>query len=485
MFLWPCTVYSVVLLQHLAAYTELQSPFYLFATALENQRHYEAYQEALKKEIKIKLKYLKMLFFGPPRTGKTSMRRRLVGEIQNLTNKPVQASTGTAESYDAIVKLVEETLQGGTNTTEGYDVIVKLVAEDKTTYSTALIAKSSWLAVTALFGKEKNTHETDLDEELQLLYQFINRDAPLVERKSLVSDPVEKRMQSEATKEEILPVQAKPMVETPTDPSAIQDEASETGKVNPDTRIQQVVLPSGQPKYGLNAKEIEEIEKVYEAFTKVMCAPRQDQLKVLLDGTILMNMVDTGGHPAFLEMLPALTMGPALYLIFFRLDQELKNTYQIKYVSNSNEEVQLGESSYTVEEVIFQALSTITWFSCTEAKENTPSPSHAAVLIGTHKDLLGSDPEAKIKAKDDALQEEILLANLFKARKKFLRQFSEDQLMFAVDNMNGDKEELAKVRKRLEQIMKTCFRNFSIPLKEEFRMHKLFWHKYCHLSSFR
>ena len=58
-------------------------------TALKNQQHYEAYQQALKEGTEIKLKYLKMLFFGPPRTGKTSMRRRLVGEIVNLTNKPV------------------------------------------------------------------------------------------------------------------------------------------------------------------------------------------------------------------------------------------------------------------------------------------------------------------------------------------------------------------------------------------------------------
>ena len=54
------------------------------STALENQSHFEAYQQALKEGVKIPLKYLKVLFFGPPRTGKTSMRRRLVGEIRNL-----------------------------------------------------------------------------------------------------------------------------------------------------------------------------------------------------------------------------------------------------------------------------------------------------------------------------------------------------------------------------------------------------------------
>ena len=86
----------------------------LSTTALENQSHYEAYEQALKEEVTISLKYLKVLFFGPPRTGKTSMRRRLVGEIQNLSNEPVQVSTGTAEAYDVIVKLVEDKITTST-----------------------------------------------------------------------------------------------------------------------------------------------------------------------------------------------------------------------------------------------------------------------------------------------------------------------------------------------------------------------------------
>ena len=55
------------------------------------------------------------------------MRRRLIGEILNLANEPVQASTGVAEHYDVIVKLFE----------------------DKTTTSTTVITKSEWSNVKA------------------------------------------------------------------------------------------------------------------------------------------------------------------------------------------------------------------------------------------------------------------------------------------------------------------------------------------------
>ena len=361
------------------------------------------------------------------------MRRRLVGEIQNLAKEPIQASTGTAEHYDVIVKLVE----------------------DKTTTSTTVITKSEWSTIKALFGKDINSHETDLDEELRLLYEFIYGSVPPSEKRSSDFHP---DVMDEATTGQSPAVQAKSHV-VQTNPN--------TDEINSSTSILQQVSSDRGPEYGMNAKEMEEIEKAFDAFDKVLHTPRLEQLKVLLDGTILVNMVDTGGQPAFLEMLPALTISPALYLIFFRLNQELNKRYQVQYVSEAHEKNQLGESSYTVEEVIFQALSSIAFFSCAVPKQaNMPNPSHAAVLVGTHKDLLGRDPETEIKAKDDALRKslkEILETNLLKSAKNLLHYASDDQLMFAIDNMTGDKGELEKVRKRIEDIIKQEFDDWPIP----------------------
>ena len=156
---------------------------------MENQTHYKAYRQALKEGVAIPLKYLRVLFFGPPRTGKTSMRRRLVGEIQNLEKEPVQASTGTADCYDVIVKLVADKIS------------------DKISTSTTVITKSKWSTVKALFGKEKSSHETDLDDEMRLLYQFIYRVAPQTEKRSPV------------TKEQSPTVQAKSPSTVESDPN--------------------------------------------------------------------------------------------------------------------------------------------------------------------------------------------------------------------------------------------------------------------------
>ena len=142
--------------------------FSFSTTALEKQSHYAAYQQALKEGVAISLKYLKVIFFVPPRTGKTSLRRRLVGEILNLSNEPVQASTGTAEAYDVIVKLVE----------------------DKITSSTTVVTKSKWSTVKALLGNERSTHGTDLDEELRILYGIIYGVILTSEKSSHIPNPV-------------------------------------------------------------------------------------------------------------------------------------------------------------------------------------------------------------------------------------------------------------------------------------------------------
>ena len=420
--------------------------FPFLTTALENWSHYEAYQQALKEEVAIPLKYLKVLFFGPPRTGKTSMRRRLVGEILNLANEPVQASTGTAEHYDVIVKLFE----------------------DKTTTSTAIILKSEHTSVSewSSIGKDKSTHETDIKEELLLLYRFIYGVFP-TENKPPVSTV--NRLESKDSRSPVPVIekdaqnefevtQSPARVETDTVPSPVLVGVDPNASTPQASSVREHVLSSKQ-------NLMEEIKEAFEAFDEILRAGEQKQLKVLLDGTILMNMVDTGGHPAFLEMLPALTMGPALYLIFFRLNQELKNTYQIQYVSKDREKISLGDSSYTVEEVLFQALSSISCFSCTEPRENMPIPSHAAMLIGTHKDLLEGDPETvakEIKIKDTALSEN-LKTDFLESETDFIHNAFEDQLMFAIDNMTGDKEELKKVRKRLEDVINQEFNDFSIP----------------------
>ena len=369
------------------------------------------------------------------------MRRRLVGEIQNLANEPVQASTGAAEVHEVIVK----------------KVTISTAVIKKSSKSTETTTEYKWSSVKVLCGKEKCNHETDLDEELQILYQFI---CGTVERRLPVPD--EEGLQEHTTKR-LKSTLAKVEKESPTQGDSPQETDLPPNTDNKVASDSQEVSSVGKQGDGLSPEQMEEIEEANKAFNKILRRAGQEKFEDLfedwLDKTILMNMVDTGGQPAFLEMLPALTIGPALYLIFFRLDQELKQSYELQY-GKDNENFHLDDF-YTNEEVIFQALSSIACFSyTTPIKKGMPNPAHAAVLIGTYKDQLGGDPKAKISEKDKELKKtlkEVLKLDL-RSEECSLRPYSEDQLVFAVDNMKGDETELTEVHKRLEIIIQQMYK---------------------------
>ena len=77
----------------------------MYNAGMENMEHYAAYQQALQDGSHLTLSYLKFLFLGPPLSGKTTARRRLIREIRNLSqlNEP-SVSTGVAETNDVIIK---------------------------------------------------------------------------------------------------------------------------------------------------------------------------------------------------------------------------------------------------------------------------------------------------------------------------------------------------------------------------------------------
>ena len=402
--------------------------------------------------------------FGPPRSGKTSLRRRLIGEIINLIDQATdQPSTGAVDAHNVVVKLAEEKMTSS---------IVKLT-EEKMTSSAAVISETTWRAV----GKG-GADDTDLDEELHLLYQFISEvivgfpNVDTAEPRPSASESVQEIQESINTANsdnDKGPFKSNKLLENMPKPSQESTIANATV-----TEVQSMMV-SHQT---LSEFETKEIESAFEAFNNAMKSrARRQQLKVLLEKTILLNMVDTGGQPAFIEMLPMLTIGPALYLIFLRLDQELKQRYSIQYVSEDDEEVSLGESSYTLQEVIFQVLSSIACFrsdtsSATglpEKQQITSHQSQAAMLVGTYKDKLEGSPEekkSKIKQIDGALQEdlkEILDTDLFEADRNLLRYASNDQLMFDVDNMTGSEDEVTKIRKRLEEVILQEFNELPIP----------------------
>ena len=403
----------------------------VWCTGVENHQHYQAYEEALKGGLSLTLRYLKFLFFGPPRSGKTSTRRRLVREIVNLHQLGVPSiSTGVAESNDVIIK--------------------KLTSEP------AAIAGSQWWSMKKLQEGTKKLDiysERDLGYLAQLFYRLIYKNT------------------TSATTNESVPVQdssdhlAMPGSETldPSDLSIVPvsttdhkvESAESKEHLEDETELEMLTR-------SLSDSEELEIHNAFEKLTTILQSDSPEDLKRLLEELTMINMTDVGGQPAFLDMLPALTIGPALYFLFFRLDQELSKHYPVRFhAADSENEVTL-ESSYCIEEVLYQCLASIACFSSQQSTETSAKPqaSSGALLFGTYKDRVN---DSQISQIEKVMEEHFKGTRLH--QEGLLLKSLHGKMVITVDNMFGtDESEMSDIRRDIEGIIKSYFPDIPIPV---------------------
>ena len=204
----------------------------------------------------------------------------------------------------------------------------------------------------------------------------------------------------------------------------------------------------------LNDSEEMEIQGAFEKLTTILQSDSPIELQQLLEELTMINMVDVGGQPALLEMLPSLTIGPALYFLFFRLDQELGKNYQVRYHAIDKEAEISLESSYCIEDILYQALSSIACFGCHSKKDL----SSGVLLFATYKDKVDGN---RISQMASTLEEKLLKTKLYK--EGLLLKTSKGELFFSLDNMNGDESEMSVIRSDVEEIVKKHFSATPIP----------------------
>ena len=244
------------------------------------------------------------------------MRRRLTREIDDIdsADETTQPSTGAVET--------------------DHSVVIRNLSS-----TTAVVTPSEW-SVTK-----------DISEEARMLFQFIYET-----NNSIQSDDTNPISPSESS----------------ADPEALPDSADRFAtkiveffrkvfRIKKKARLQ---VPSNEPEPPAteDTSDSKDIimsdEEILEFFTEALTT-NFEEVKFLLENTALLSMSDTGGQPEFMDMQPALVLGPALYLIFCKLNQSLQSHYFISYLSSSGDSTDRVMSAYTVEEIIFQALSAI------------------------------------------------------------------------------------------------------------------------------
>ena len=395
-----------------------------------------AYHLILATHDTIAMWFIKVVLLGAPGLGKSTVRRRLGGEIDDISScgeTTAYPSTGTVES----------------------GVVIRNLSS-----TTALMTPSEWR-----FTK-------DLSEEASFFFSYISMRK--IGGVAEISSPPESELTERNTQPEQV-VASKLSDHSSKKPGILRRlQRRIRGKVRKSSsRSTDVVEPSAHPIQSSSSQYKAIVLEVAKLFGSAASPKYWKDIKHLFKDTAYIKIEDTGGQPEFMDMLAALTIGPALYLLFCKLIDDLHSHYTVSYRSPSGESSTPVQSTYTVEEVLLSALASVSCFksysttSQVDSEETTSTGegellasrnTSLAYILGTHKDQVS---EQEIAEFDRKLQESILSTDFYK---EGLVQFSsEDRMVLPIDNMHGGKKEIGKVRQFLEEGMKKHFKKLSIP----------------------
>ena len=190
-----------------------------------------------------------------------------------------------------------------------------------------------------------------------------------------------------------------------------------------------------------------------------------EELSDHLENMCLLYIKDTGGQPELMDMLPALIIGPALYLLFCRLGEDLDTTYKVSLRGISDYSIPDRMSCCTVRQNLMSALSSIfsmhSYSARSKSEAENPlfdrivdcTPKATAYIVGTHKDevsteqIIKFDEEMQEVIKDTVFFEENVVH--FVSRDGFESSDPKDimpegreRLVYPVDNRFGTKKEI-------------------------------------------
>ena len=306
----------------------------------------------------IELHYLKTHFIGPSDLGKTTTRQRLVGSITNLS----------------------------------------LLPEDQRKRCSTLLAECE--QVLAFMDKSGTKLEfkasSNLEEETQFIFSYLMSCEPIEDSTVSNTSPPKEQPTQETTDPKIedstvsnisLPKE-QPTKKTTDPKKQTQLKIGESATVP-----QEAVSPIPEPPEKVVKVTTVDVEKVISRLRNIVGSG--EYTKELLN-KVLLNLVDIGGQPGFVEMFPFLSKGAGIFLVFFRLDKDLDDMCQVSY-ERGKDKITPYDSTYTSRETLSQILSAISHHIKIDSDidrelcsklGNLGSAKPVATLIGTFKDKL-------------------------------------------------------------------------------------------------
>ena len=344
------------------------------------------YKRALSNEkIEVRLQAFKMILSGVPRSGKTTFWKRLAQK--DFKPSETSRSTGVAESHFLSAHMNTEMLldlhlYSETDTSD-------LTTEALTIYKHII-----------LFNKEASSTQTESTQSKSLV--------PLESTSTLTDEINEsittKNLSSSNTKDN------HQSPHNPDESSSVQYETQDTCQSSNNQTlsdecdlVQYDTLPTSassqryEPKFNLSSicideislearmQEIKQISKEIDEYFDELNSLLQKGEKLPPDIPIIKkicHLIDTGGQRAFLELLPTVTVGKALYLLFFSYEHFEKKLHETVQQRGASVEVHTG-TFYEQMDIVMQSLICVSTTSAT-------SKDNVALLVGTHVDKVTS-----------------------------------------------------------------------------------------------
>ena len=416
------------------------------------------YQAAIVGGKTVPLTYVKLLALGPGQVGKSTFLYRLLGLMKgNIKDTPKetqpQSSTGQSELREVCIKYknmdvaaapdLSWELCGLQSLVEGLMWLLSNQTQDEDHRSTGIITSSP----------------------------NINKDKPSSVPKGGSPNNTTELTNSNTSQEQ----------QNASSVNTIESTANTSSGPEPSTDPR-VVSPTppivASNVADLISKTISEYEKL-----RVKCKYSPSVTKLHM----LFNIADVGGQPAFLDMFPSLTIGPALYLLFTKLINDnghvlsiddLSKLQPVQYRTKDDNEPQDCENyTYTLQEVIFCALSSIACFGMSDkevekylTKESEAQlTSSLAVLFGTFADkIITEDNVTKVANAESALKKLLESTTFYRnSLISFPNPANPDhagsQVFFQVNNQTGSEHEILRYRKLIQEIIEQKFRKYDIP----------------------
>ena len=197
------------------------------------------------------------------------------------------------------------------------------------------------------------------------------------------------------------------------------------------------------------------LSEVDKHLCTIMCvAPRNVES---LDGKILGRIIDIGGQPQFLELLPRFISGMSVGIVVIDLSQDLTDYPVIYFYGEDGKAVGEGVPSNLTNEQLFRL------FLQMIVSQISGNKNVQVIIVGTHRDVEHESKESR-ECKEGKLQE--IIASFQLEKSIIYTDGTHSRVIFAVNAKTPVDEDRATCRKIMDEVMdEKHAKTTCIPLK--------------------